>query len=155
MVRHSRRHLSPTEDENMAASLRLGRRGVLFGLRLSNVNKCLWATHSWQDHVRHFFQSPWVFGECWQCDRRITAVVSALTAVDISCRLLLVSPLLLVEYSYLSVFLLWYEHSLEVFVMACVTRKSFWSLVPQVKWLLLTSRWINLEMSLKTTVQTD
>ncbi|XP_047452823.1 pyruvate dehydrogenase protein X component, mitochondrial [Mugil cephalus] len=46
----------------MAASLRLGRRGVLFGLRLSNVNKCLWATHSWQDHVRHFFQSPWVLG---------------------------------------------------------------------------------------------
>lgn len=46
----------------MAASLRLGRQGILFGLRLSNFNKCLWATHPWQDHVRHFFQSPWILG---------------------------------------------------------------------------------------------
>ncbi|XP_059191803.1 pyruvate dehydrogenase protein X component, mitochondrial [Centropristis striata] len=46
----------------MAASLRLGRQGILFGLRLSNVNKCLWATHPWQEHVRYFFRSPWILG---------------------------------------------------------------------------------------------
>ncbi|KAM9352624.1 pyruvate dehydrogenase protein X component, mitochondrial [Symphorus nematophorus] len=46
----------------MAASLRLGRQGILFGLRLSKFNKCLWATQPWQEHVRHFFQSPWVLG---------------------------------------------------------------------------------------------
>lgn len=46
----------------MAASLRLGRQGVYFGLRLSKFNKCLWATHPLQDRVRHFFQSPWMFG---------------------------------------------------------------------------------------------
>ncbi|XP_060892558.1 pyruvate dehydrogenase protein X component, mitochondrial [Labrus mixtus] len=46
----------------MAASLRLGRQGILFGLRLSSFNKCLWATHPWQEHVRHFFQSPWFLG---------------------------------------------------------------------------------------------
>lgn len=46
----------------MAASLRLGRQGMLFGLRLNNFNKCLRSTHQWQDQVRHFFQSPWVLG---------------------------------------------------------------------------------------------
>ncbi|XP_022045661.1 pyruvate dehydrogenase protein X component, mitochondrial [Acanthochromis polyacanthus] len=46
----------------MAASLRLGRQGIYFGLRLSKFNKCLWATHPLQDRVRHFFQSPWMFG---------------------------------------------------------------------------------------------
>uniref|UniRef100_UPI0037E89A25 pyruvate dehydrogenase protein X component, mitochondrial n=1 Tax=Semicossyphus pulcher TaxID=241346 RepID=UPI0037E89A25 len=46
----------------MAASLRLGRQGILFGLRLSQINKCIWATHPWQEHVRHFFQSPWFLG---------------------------------------------------------------------------------------------
>lgn len=46
----------------MAASLRLGRQGILFGLRLSNFKQCLWTTHSWQEHVRHFFQSPSFFG---------------------------------------------------------------------------------------------
>ncbi|XP_051239542.1 pyruvate dehydrogenase protein X component, mitochondrial [Dicentrarchus labrax] len=46
----------------MAASLRLGRQGILFGLKLSQVNKCLWATQPWQEHVRHFFQSPWFLG---------------------------------------------------------------------------------------------
>ncbi|XP_049430513.1 pyruvate dehydrogenase protein X component, mitochondrial [Epinephelus fuscoguttatus] len=46
----------------MAASLRLGRQGILFGLRLSHYNKCLWATHPWQEHVRHFFRSPWILG---------------------------------------------------------------------------------------------
>ncbi|XP_056244076.1 pyruvate dehydrogenase protein X component, mitochondrial [Seriola aureovittata] len=46
----------------MAASLRLGRQGILFGLRLSNFNKCLWTTHPWQEQVRHFFQSPWYLG---------------------------------------------------------------------------------------------
>ncbi|XP_030588001.1 pyruvate dehydrogenase protein X component, mitochondrial [Archocentrus centrarchus] len=45
----------------MAASLRLGRQGMLFGLRLSNFNN-LRSTHQWQDQVRHFFQSPWVLG---------------------------------------------------------------------------------------------
>ncbi|XP_070763680.1 pyruvate dehydrogenase protein X component, mitochondrial [Enoplosus armatus] len=46
----------------MAASLRLGRQGILFGLRLSHFNKCVWATNSWQEHVRHFFQSQWLLG---------------------------------------------------------------------------------------------
>ncbi|XP_042352848.1 pyruvate dehydrogenase protein X component, mitochondrial [Plectropomus leopardus] len=46
----------------MAASLRLGRQGILFGLKLSHFNKCLWATQPWQEHVRHFFRSPWILG---------------------------------------------------------------------------------------------
>ncbi|XP_038562094.1 pyruvate dehydrogenase protein X component, mitochondrial isoform X1 [Micropterus salmoides] len=46
----------------MAASLRLGRQGILFGLRLSNFSKSVWATRPWQEHVRHFFQSPWLLG---------------------------------------------------------------------------------------------
>ncbi|KAM3869750.1 pyruvate dehydrogenase protein X component, mitochondrial [Diretmus argenteus] len=46
----------------MAASLRLGRQGILFGLRLSHSKKCLWTTHSWQEHARHFFQSPCFLG---------------------------------------------------------------------------------------------
>lgn len=50
----------------MAASLRMGRQGILFGLRLSNFNKCLWATQPWQEHVRYFFQSQWFLGECGQ-----------------------------------------------------------------------------------------
>ncbi|XP_076589384.1 pyruvate dehydrogenase protein X component, mitochondrial [Chaetodon auriga] len=46
----------------MAASLRLGRQGILYGLKLSKFNKCVWATQPWQEHVRHFFQSPWFLG---------------------------------------------------------------------------------------------
>ncbi|XP_061533585.1 pyruvate dehydrogenase protein X component, mitochondrial isoform X1 [Phycodurus eques] len=46
----------------MAASLRLGRQGIVFGLKLSNINKYLWITQSSQEHARHFFQSPWAFG---------------------------------------------------------------------------------------------
>ncbi|XP_062317972.1 pyruvate dehydrogenase protein X component-like [Osmerus eperlanus] len=46
----------------MAASLRLGRQGIIFGLRLSKLKKCSWSSHSWQDHVRHIFQSPSFFG---------------------------------------------------------------------------------------------
>ncbi|KAI4825685.1 hypothetical protein KUCAC02_021357 [Chaenocephalus aceratus] len=46
----------------MAASLRLGRQGILFGLKLSNVSKCLCAPHPWQEHVRHLFRSPWILG---------------------------------------------------------------------------------------------
>ncbi|XP_071359301.1 pyruvate dehydrogenase protein X component, mitochondrial [Trachinotus anak] len=46
----------------MAASLRLGRQGILFGLRLSHFNKCLWTTNPLQEQVRHFFQSPWLLG---------------------------------------------------------------------------------------------
>ncbi|XP_072241640.1 pyruvate dehydrogenase protein X component, mitochondrial [Leuresthes tenuis] len=45
----------------MAVSLRLGRQGILFGLRLSNLNKFTRATHPCQDRVRHFFQS-WMLG---------------------------------------------------------------------------------------------
>lgn len=48
----------------MAASLRLGRQGILFGLKLSNLKKCAWATQPWQDHSRHFFLSPWSLGKC-------------------------------------------------------------------------------------------
>uniref|UniRef100_A0A3Q2QHQ3 Dihydrolipoamide acetyltransferase component of pyruvate dehydrogenase complex n=1 Tax=Fundulus heteroclitus TaxID=8078 RepID=A0A3Q2QHQ3_FUNHE len=44
----------------MAASLQLGRQGVLFGLRLSRFNKCSWLRQPCQDRVRGFFQSPWV-----------------------------------------------------------------------------------------------
>nr|XP_019935013.1 PREDICTED: pyruvate dehydrogenase protein X component, mitochondrial [Paralichthys olivaceus] len=46
----------------MAASLRLGRQGILFGLRLSHFNKCVRATTPWQEQVRRFFLSPWVLG---------------------------------------------------------------------------------------------
>ncbi|XP_068579843.1 pyruvate dehydrogenase protein X component, mitochondrial [Cebidichthys violaceus] len=47
----------------MAASLRLGRQGILFGLRLSSTfDRCLWATHPCQENVRHFFRSPWILG---------------------------------------------------------------------------------------------
>ncbi|XP_019935013.2 pyruvate dehydrogenase protein X component, mitochondrial isoform X1 [Paralichthys olivaceus] len=46
----------------MAASLRLGRQGILFGLRLSHFNKCVRATTPWQEQVRRFYLSPWVLG---------------------------------------------------------------------------------------------
>ncbi|XP_029909768.1 pyruvate dehydrogenase protein X component, mitochondrial [Myripristis murdjan] len=46
----------------MAASLRLGRQGILFGLRLAHVKQCLWTSPSWQEHVRLFFQSPCFLG---------------------------------------------------------------------------------------------
>lgn len=69
-VRHLYGHVSPTEDENMAASLRLGRQGILFGLRLSHFSKCSRARHPCQEHVRHFFQSPCFLGECWRFDGR-------------------------------------------------------------------------------------
>ncbi|CAG5958233.1 unnamed protein product [Menidia menidia] len=46
----------------MAVSLRLGRQGVLFGLKLSNLNKFSWATHHCQGRIRHFFQSQWLLG---------------------------------------------------------------------------------------------
>ena len=54
----------------MAASLRLGRQGILFGLRLSHFSKCSRARHPCQEHVRHFFQSPCFLGECWRFDGR-------------------------------------------------------------------------------------
>ncbi|KAF7659783.1 hypothetical protein LDENG_00293150 [Lucifuga dentata] len=46
----------------MAASLRLGRQGILFGLRIWNSKSCLWVSPSWQKYVRHFFQSPCFLG---------------------------------------------------------------------------------------------
>ncbi|XP_043980662.1 pyruvate dehydrogenase protein X component, mitochondrial [Gambusia affinis] len=46
----------------MAISLSLGRQGVLFGLRLSQFNKCSWPRQPCQDRVRSFFQTPWVLG---------------------------------------------------------------------------------------------
>eukprot|EP00066_Takifugu_rubripes_P016319 XP_011605585.1 PREDICTED: pyruvate dehydrogenase protein X component, mitochondrial [Takifugu rubripes] len=46
----------------MAASLRLGRQGVLFGFKLSKFNKCLWSTYPWKEHARFIFQSPWSLG---------------------------------------------------------------------------------------------
>ncbi|XP_032402637.1 pyruvate dehydrogenase protein X component, mitochondrial [Xiphophorus hellerii] len=46
----------------MAVSLRLGRQGVLYGLRLSQFSKCSWPRQTCQDRVRYFFQSPWVLG---------------------------------------------------------------------------------------------
>ncbi|XP_017278459.1 pyruvate dehydrogenase protein X component, mitochondrial isoform X2 [Kryptolebias marmoratus] len=56
------RHPWKTEDDNMAVSLRLGRQGILFGLKLSSFNKCLGLRHPSQAGVRYFFQSPWMFG---------------------------------------------------------------------------------------------
>ncbi|XP_054476075.1 pyruvate dehydrogenase protein X component, mitochondrial [Anoplopoma fimbria] len=46
----------------MAASLRLGRQGILFGFRLSSFERCSWTRHPWQENVRHFFRSPWILG---------------------------------------------------------------------------------------------
>ncbi|XP_041745441.2 pyruvate dehydrogenase protein X component, mitochondrial [Coregonus clupeaformis] len=46
----------------MAASLRLGRQGILFGLRFAKLKKNSWTSHSFQDNVRQFFQSPYLFG---------------------------------------------------------------------------------------------
>ncbi|XP_068169004.1 pyruvate dehydrogenase protein X component, mitochondrial [Antennarius striatus] len=46
----------------MAASLRLGRQGILLGFRLSKCNKGFWTPHPWQEHVRHIFQSPCFLG---------------------------------------------------------------------------------------------
>ncbi|XP_027855183.1 pyruvate dehydrogenase protein X component, mitochondrial [Xiphophorus couchianus] len=46
----------------MAVSLRLGRQGVLYGLRLSRFSKCSWPRQTCQDRVRYFFRSPWVLG---------------------------------------------------------------------------------------------
>lgn len=47
----------------MAVSLRLGRQGILFGLKLSSFNKCLRLRHTSQASVRYLFQSPWMLGE--------------------------------------------------------------------------------------------
>ncbi|KAM9807643.1 pyruvate dehydrogenase protein X component, mitochondrial [Neosynchiropus ocellatus] len=46
----------------MAATLRLGRQGVIFGRKLSSISKFLWTTHSLQEQSRTFFQSPWLLG---------------------------------------------------------------------------------------------
>ncbi|XP_056137896.1 pyruvate dehydrogenase protein X component, mitochondrial [Lampris incognitus] len=61
-VKHKRGHVQPTEDKNMAASLRLGRQGILLGFGLSSFKKCSWTTQPWQKHVRHLFQSPSFLG---------------------------------------------------------------------------------------------
>ncbi|KAJ0069345.1 hypothetical protein NL108_004162 [Boleophthalmus pectinirostris] len=46
----------------MAASLRLGRQGILFGLKLNQFNKCVWGLQSWQERARHLFQSAYCLG---------------------------------------------------------------------------------------------
>ncbi|KAI1904017.1 hypothetical protein AGOR_G00001360 [Albula goreensis] len=46
----------------MAASLRLGRQGILFGLRLIKVKKCHWTPQTGCGHLRHFFQSASFLG---------------------------------------------------------------------------------------------
>lgn len=46
----------------MAASLRLGRQGVLFGLRLNQFSNCVWGLSSWQESTRHFSQSGYCLG---------------------------------------------------------------------------------------------
>ncbi|XP_075998605.1 pyruvate dehydrogenase protein X component, mitochondrial [Genypterus blacodes] len=46
----------------MAASLRLGRQGILYGLRIWNSKTSLGTASSWQEHTRHFFQSPCFLG---------------------------------------------------------------------------------------------
>uniref|UniRef100_A0A3P8WAA1 Dihydrolipoamide acetyltransferase component of pyruvate dehydrogenase complex n=1 Tax=Cynoglossus semilaevis TaxID=244447 RepID=A0A3P8WAA1_CYNSE len=44
----------------MAASLRLGRQGIVFGFRLSTYTKSLRPTSQCQEHVRAFFSSPFL-----------------------------------------------------------------------------------------------
>ncbi|XP_076126573.1 pyruvate dehydrogenase protein X component, mitochondrial [Alosa pseudoharengus] len=46
----------------MAASLRLGRQGILIGLRLVKNKKCPWTAHTFREQVRSLFQSPSFFG---------------------------------------------------------------------------------------------
>ncbi|KAL2093631.1 hypothetical protein ACEWY4_010943 [Coilia grayii] len=46
----------------MAASLRLGRQGILSGLRLIKLKKCPLQTHTFREQVRSLFQSPSFFG---------------------------------------------------------------------------------------------
>ncbi|KAG5273936.1 hypothetical protein AALO_G00157320 [Alosa alosa] len=46
----------------MAASLRLGRQGILTGLRLVKIKKCPWTAHTFREQVRSLFQSPSFFG---------------------------------------------------------------------------------------------
>ncbi|XP_063052663.1 pyruvate dehydrogenase protein X component, mitochondrial [Engraulis encrasicolus] len=46
----------------MAASLRLGRQGILSGLRLIKLKKCPFQTHTFREQVRSLFQSPSFFG---------------------------------------------------------------------------------------------
>ncbi|XP_030620775.1 pyruvate dehydrogenase protein X component, mitochondrial [Chanos chanos] len=46
----------------MAASLRLGRQGILISLRLVKFKKDPWAPHLCRGQLRHFFQSPSFFG---------------------------------------------------------------------------------------------
>lgn len=46
----------------MAASLRLGRQGILFGLRINQFNKGVWGLQSWQESTRHLFQSAYCLG---------------------------------------------------------------------------------------------
>ncbi|XP_010862589.1 pyruvate dehydrogenase protein X component, mitochondrial [Esox lucius] len=45
----------------MAASLRMGCQGVIFGLRFAKL-KTPWTSHPFHDNVRHFFQSSYLFG---------------------------------------------------------------------------------------------
>ncbi|XP_062403442.1 pyruvate dehydrogenase protein X component, mitochondrial [Sardina pilchardus] len=46
----------------MAASLRLGRQGILIGLRLVKIKKCPLTAHTFREQVRSLFQSPSFFG---------------------------------------------------------------------------------------------
>ncbi|KAJ8343168.1 hypothetical protein SKAU_G00304970 [Synaphobranchus kaupii] len=46
----------------MAASLQLGRQGILLGLRIIKVKKCLWTPQPGNVHLRHFFQSASFLG---------------------------------------------------------------------------------------------
>lgn len=78
----------------MAASLRLGRQGMLFGLRLSNFNNFLRSSHQWQDQVRHFFQSPWVLGKCSRCPVRTARVLHVLATAVVTSLYVLTFTLL-------------------------------------------------------------
>ncbi|KAJ8249063.1 hypothetical protein GJAV_G00230780 [Gymnothorax javanicus] len=46
----------------MAASLRLGRQGILFGLKFIKVEKCSWTPQLGRAHLRHFFKSAYFLG---------------------------------------------------------------------------------------------
>lgn len=54
---------STRKDTSMAASLRLGRQGILIGLRLVKLKKCPWTAHTFREQFRSLFQSPSFFGK--------------------------------------------------------------------------------------------
>ena len=50
-------------DNNMAASLQLGRRGILFGLRFNLIKQCPRTTTPWRAQARTLHRCPALLGE--------------------------------------------------------------------------------------------